>query len=150
MSDNKDLITMIVNKIDDLNGNMNSKFDKVDNRFDKVDERLDKHEAKMDVQSEKLNEFEVKANSVLAAHETDLVNLKDKVAKLESKEDKKTFGPSDNKISAFLNSDTGTLFWRIIITSLLCLLLSLGAIKKENAQSAIDFVKHNTVEDVKK
>lgn len=146
MSD-KDLIAMIVNKIDDLNGNMNSKFDKVDNRFDKVDERLDKHEAKMDVQSEKLNEFEVKANSVLAAHETDLINLKEKVSKLESKEDKKT---SDNKISAFLNSDTGTLFWRIIITSLLGLLLSLGSIKKENAQSAIDFVKHNTVEDVKK
>lgn len=126
MSD-KELVAMLVNKIDDLKVDINS--------------RLDKHEEKLDAQSEKLNEFEVKANSVLAAHETDLINLKEKVSKLESKEDKKT---SDNKISAFLNSDTGTLFWRIIITSLLGLLLSFGAVKKENAQSAIDFVKSST------
>ena len=126
MSD-KDLIAMIVNKIDDLNGNMNSKFDKVDDRFDKVDERLDKHEAKMDVQSEKLNEFEVKANSVLAAHETDIVNLKSDVARIKDKESK----GSDNPIVKFISSEW---FFKIIVF----LLLTFGVVNKDSAKTALD------------
>ena len=67
MSD-KELISMIVDKIDNLKEDINS--------------RLDKHEEKLDAQTEKLNSFEVRAESVLAAHDKDIVHLKKEVDEL--------------------------------------------------------------------
>ena len=66
----KDLVNMIISKIDDLK--------------DDITKSLDRHEVKIDLQTEKLNEFEVKANSVLASHETDIKGLKVKVETLEA------------------------------------------------------------------
>lgn len=66
----KDLVNMIISKIDDLK--------------DDITKSLDRHEVKIDLQTEKLNEFEVKANSVLASHETDINNLKIKVETLDA------------------------------------------------------------------
>ena len=59
MSD-KELITMIVDKIDTMKEDNNS--------------RLDKHEEKLDAQTEKINSFEVRAETVLAVHDKDTGN----------------------------------------------------------------------------
>lgn len=98
----KDLVNMIISKIDDLK--------------DDIAKSLDRHEVKIDLQTEKLNEFEVKANSVLASHETDINNLKDKVGKLEAEK-----GTTGNIISKIVGSDTMTLIFRFILTAFMLL-----------------------------
>ena len=102
-----------------------------------INERLDKHENKLDAQTEKLNDFEVKANSVLAAHEVDLTNLKEEVKQLKAKNDSKE---SKNPIYAFLNSDFGTLVFRIV----LILMMLLVGIKKTTLTDAIELVNKTT------
>ena len=113
----KDLIAMLITKMDDIKSDIN--------------ERLDKHETKLDAQTEKLNDFEVKANSVLAAHEVDLTNLKEEVKQLKAKNDAKE---SKNPVYAFLNSDFGTLVFRIV----LILMMLLVGVKKEVVKDALD------------
>jgi len=105
----KDLVNMIISKIDDLK--------------DDITKSLDRHEVKIDLQTEKLNEFEVKANSVLASHETDINNLKessaklaDKVGKLEAEK-----GTTSNIISRIVGSDAMTLIFRFILTAFMLL-----------------------------
>lgn len=98
----KDLVNMIISKIDDLK--------------DDITKSLDRHEVKIDLQTEKLNEFEVKANSVLASHETDINNLKDKVGKLEAEK-----GTTGNIISKIVGSDAMTLIFRFILTAFMLL-----------------------------
>lgn len=98
----KDLVNMIISKIDDLK--------------DDITKSLDRHEVKIDLQTEKLNEFEVKANSVLASHETDINNLKDKVGKLEAEK-----GTAGNIISKIVGSDMMTLIFRFILTAFMLL-----------------------------
>jgi predicted PurR-regulated permease PerM len=98
----KDLVNMIISKIDDLK--------------DDITKSLDRHEVKIDLQTEKLNEFEVKANSVLASHETDINNLKNKVEKLESEK-----GTTSNIISKIVGSDAMTLIFRFILTAFMLL-----------------------------
>lgn len=98
----KDLVNMIISKIDDLK--------------DDITKSLDRHEVKIDLQTEKLNEFEVKANSVLASHETDINNLKDKVGKLEAEK-----GTAGNIISKIVGSDAMTLIFRFILTAFMLL-----------------------------
>lgn len=98
----KDLVNMIISKIDDLK--------------DDIAKSLDRHEVKIDLQTEKLNEFEVKANSVLASHETDINNLKDKVGKLEAEK-----GTTGNIISKIVGSDAMTLIFRFILTAFMLL-----------------------------
>lgn len=115
MSD-KDLIAMIIDKIDGLKADIN--------------DRLDKHEEKIDAQTEKLNSFEVRAESVLAAHDKDIINLKEKVAKLDEKEAKK----SSNPIYAFVNSEVMTIIFRF---ALILLMLLIG-IKKDAVKDAVD------------
>jgi len=109
----KDLVNMIISKIDDLK--------------DDITKSLDRHEVKVDLQTEKLNEFEVKANSVLASHETDINNLKessaklaDKVGKLEA-EKVQTLGTTSNIISRIVGSDAMTLIFRFILTAFMLL-----------------------------
>lgn len=105
----KDLVNMIISKIDDLK--------------DDITKSLDRHEVKIDLQTEKLNEFEVKANSVLASHETDINNLKessaklaDKVGKLEAEK-----GTTSNIISKIVGSDAMTLIFRFVLTAFMLL-----------------------------
>lgn len=98
----KDLVNMIISKIDDLK--------------DDITKSLDRHEVKIDLQTDKLNEFEVKANSVLASHETDINNLKDKVGKLEAEK-----GTAGNIISKIVGSDAMTLIFRFILTAFMLL-----------------------------
>lgn len=124
MSD-RELINMIVDKIDNLKEDINS--------------RLDKHEEKLDAQTEKLNSFEVRAESVLAAHDKDIINLKEKVAKMEEKEVKKASSP----ISSFVNSGIATLLFRAIFLGLLGILTAFGTIKGDNAQKAMDLFTHD-------
>jgi hypothetical protein len=117
MSD-KELISMLVDKIDTMKDDINS--------------RLDKHEQKLDAQTEKLNSFEVRAESVLAAHDKDIINLKEKVAKLDEKEAKK----SSNPIYAFVNSEVMTIIFRF---ALILLMLLIG-VKKTTMTDTIDLV----------
>ena len=98
----KDLVNMIISKIDDLK--------------DDITKSLDRHEVKIDLQTEKLNEFEVKANSVLAAHDVDITNLKNKVGKLEAEK-----GTSGNILSKIVGSDAVTLIFRFILTAFMLL-----------------------------
>ncbi len=115
MSD-KELISMLVDKIDTMKDDINS--------------RLDKHEQKLDAQTEKLNSFEVRAESVLAVHDTEINVLKEKVAKLDEKEAKK----SSNPIYAFVNSEVMTIIFRF---ALILLMLLIG-VKKDSVKDAVE------------
>lgn len=124
MSD-RELINMIVDKIDNLKEDINS--------------RLDKHEEKLDAQTEKLNSFEVRAESVLAAHDKDITQLKKEVDELKVEKTKKT-----SSIYSFAKSDTFTFWFRVFITTLLGLLTAFGAVKSDNAQKAINLFTGGT------
>lgn len=103
----KDLVNMIISKIDDLK--------------DDITKSLDRHEVKIDLQTEKLNEFEVKANSVFASHETDINNLKNKVEILESERlanatANATKSSNGSGLAKYLSPEIMTWLFRFILT----------------------------------
>lgn len=124
MSD-RELINMIVDKIDNLKEDINS--------------RLDKHEEKLDAQTEKINSFEVRAETVLAVHDKDIVHLKKEVDELKAEKAKKESSP----IAKFVNSDMATLLFRAIFLGLLGILTAFGTIKNDNAKKAMDLFTSN-------
>lgn len=113
----KDLVNMIISKIDDLK--------------DDITKSLDRHEVKIDLQTEKLNEFEVKANSVLAVHESDINNLKNKVEILES-ERLANATKSSNGLAKYLSPEIMTWLFRFI----LAVFMLLVGVKSDVVQKA--------------
>ena len=121
----KELIVMIVDKIDTMKEDINS--------------RLDKHEEKLDAQTEKINSFEVRAKTVLAVHDKDITQLKKEVDEMKAEKTKKESSP----ISKFVNSDMATLLFRAIFLGLLAILTAFGTIKNDNAKKAMDLFTSN-------
>lgn len=120
-----EIVTLLISKIDDLK--------------DDVKEGLSKLESKIDTNSEKLNSFEIKAETVLAVHDSDIKVLKQKVSDLEGKKS------ADNWfIKIFNDSALSTWLFRL----LLILFLTLFGMKKDNIQTVIDLSKQQTIEKV--
>lgn len=117
----KDLVNMIISKIDDLK--------------DDITKSLDRHEVKIDLQTEKLNEFEVKANYVLASHETDINNLKNKVEILES-ERLANATKSSNGLAKYLSPEIMTWLFRFI----LAVFMLLVGVKSDVVKQSSDIV----------
>lgn len=129
MMSDRELITMIVDKIDTMKEDINS--------------RLDKHEEKLDAQTEKINSFEVRAETVLAVHDKDITQLKKEVDEMKAEKAKKESSP----IAKFVNSDMATLLFRAIFLGLLGILTAFGSIKSDNAKKAMDLFTSTTVSD---
>ena len=124
MSD-KELIAMIVDKIDNLKEDINS--------------RLDKHEEKLDAQTEKINSFEVRAETVLAVHDKDITQLKKEVDEMKAEKAKKESSP----IAKFVNSDMATFLFRAFLAGAIGILTAFGTIKSDNAKKAMDLFTSN-------
>lgn len=124
MSD-KELISMIVDKIDNLKEDINS--------------RLDKHEEKLDAQTEKLNSFEVRAESVLAAHDKDIVHLKKEVDELKVKTQSKNDTTPNilNWFISFSNGPIATTVFRYIMMFFLAFILLIVGIDPSVVSSKI-------------
>lgn len=126
----KDLVNMIISKIDDLK--------------DDITKSLDRHEVKIDLQTEKLNEFEVKANSVLASHETDINNLKIKVETLESERIVNlSSAKGSNIISKYISPEIMTWLFRFI----LAVFMLLVGVKSDVIQKAAGINFQPTISD---
>jgi acetoin utilization deacetylase AcuC-like enzyme len=132
MSD-KEIYQMIIGKIEDLKSG--------------IEKSLDRHEEKIDKQTEKLNSFEIRAESVLAVHDSDIISLKNRMEKMEAENIKK-----QSPISSFINSDTVTLIFRGLITTLLTTILAImtamGTVKTDTASKVFHaLVPKTTISD---
>ena len=131
MSD-KELIAMIVDKIDTMKEDINSRLDKHEEGYTRIVEKLD-------AQTEKINSFEVRAETVLAVHDKDITQLKKEVDEMKAEKAKKESSP----IAKFVNSDLATLLFRAIFLGLLGILTAFGTIKSDNAKKAMDLFTSN-------
>lgn len=128
----KELIAMIVDKIDTMKEDINSRLDKHEEGYTRIVEKLD-------AQTEKINSFEVRAETVLAVHDKDITQLKKEVDEMKAEKTKKESSP----ISKLVNSDMATLLFRAIFLGLLAVLTAFGTIKNDNAKKAMDLFTSN-------
>lgn len=122
-----EIVTLLISKIDDLK--------------EDVKDGLSKLESKIDTNNDKLNSFEVKAETVLAVHDSDIKVLKQKVSDLEGKKS------AENWISKIFN-DSALSTW--LFRTLLVLYLSVVGVKKDGIQTVIDLIKPTTEQVDKK